>query len=230
VTGNSIGPRGSAPRRPTVRVVASLSMALLLATLACLLVRPATSSAGAFAARCAARSASSGSAARACARRGRRTHVGHKHHRVRRALQPGVTGMAPAAPALATAACEDGSTPTLESEGFACADGSEPTCADGAEPIPATNGSRAVCPALPAGSVEWNEAGCEDGSTPTLVSGAYACEDGSQPICEAGSQPVSGAGPTLSCVVYAPGSAENPSPAGDEGSEDAAKALAASAS
>ena len=139
------------------------------------------------------------------------------------------TSVTVTAPAAASAVCEDASTPTLGSEGFTCADGTEPTCADGAEPTPASGGSTAVCPASPASSVEWSEASCEDDSTPTLVNGAYACEGGSQPMCEAESQPPGDAGPTLSCITYGTGPSESPSSAG-EGSQAVARALAASGS
>ena len=135
-------------------------------------------------------------------RRPKHAVVKHKH------AKHGVTVRAPAVSAQLPPSCEDHSSPTLGSEGFTCADGSEPTCANGAEPVPSAKGTTPVCPATTAPTVEWSEASCEDGSTPTPADGGFSCEDGSQPACEDGSQPVSSEG-SLACIAYgAPGSPE----------------------
>lgn len=122
-----------------------------------------------------------------------------------------------AAPVLAPAICEDGSTPARGAEGYECADGGEPECPSGAAPV--AHGSRLLCPlaAAPPGE-EWSEAVCEDGSAPASTStGGYACEDGSAPVCEDGPAPSAAAeGSTLACLVPS-SSSSAPGPASEEG-------------
>lgn len=139
----------------------------------------------------------------------------------------------PATRAPQPAVCEDASTPAVESEGsYSCADGSEPICGDGSDPVPASKGSGPVCATAAKPVVEFSEASCEDGSAPAGASGGYACADGSQPECEDGSRPVVAEdGSTLICMAYrVPGPPQTPSPPSGEESEGAHKALAVSAS
>jgi hypothetical protein len=217
--------------RPARRSLALLGAALLIAALVCLALRAAPTLARASAARCASHPAHSSSQLGACAQRRRSTHAKrhHRHIAKHKRSRHGVTVQAPAIASQIPAVCEDGSSPALSSEGFSCADGSEPTCANGAEPVRAENGSRAVCPTTPGGTVSWSEAECTDGSAPTMaLGGGYVCEDGSQPTCEDGSTPVGDDGSTLSCVAYG---APAPAPApGQSSEEDSSVALAPSGS
>jgi hypothetical protein len=223
--------------RPARRSLALLGAALPIAALMCLALLGAPALARASTASCASHAAHSSSQPSACAQRRRRTHTHakprHRHVAKHKRSRHGVTVQAPTIPSQVAAVCEDGSSPALGSEGFSCADGSEPICADGAEAVPAERGSStAVCPTTPGATVNWSEAECADGSTPTMaLGGGYACEDGSQPTCEDGSAPVSTDGSTLSCIAYgapAPGPAPSQSP--EEGSENSSVALAPSAS
>jgi hypothetical protein len=222
---------GRLARRP----VALFAAALLIAVLAGLALRAAPTLARASASRCASHAAHSSSQRGACAQHRKRTHVRAKR-RHKAAARPRharhePTVHAPAIPAQQPAACEDGSSPTLGSEGFSCADGSEPACANGGEPVPARKGSTAVCPATPGGTLEWSEAECADGSTPTMaLGGGYACEDGSTPVCEDGSQLVSTDGSTLACIAYGAAGPPPGQPSGEEDSEDSSVALAANGS
>jgi hypothetical protein len=211
-----------------------LAAALLIAALACLTLRAAPALARASAARCASHTAHSSAQPGVCAQRRARTHARAKRRHRRaarhRRRRHGSTVQAPAIPGQTAALCEDGSTPALGSEGFACADGSEPACANGAEPVPAQNGAAAVCPATPGTTVQWSEAECEDGSTPTMaLGGGYVCEDGSQPTCEDGSAPLSSDGSTLSCIAYG-AAAPAPGQSPEEGAEDSAVTFAPSGS
>ncbi len=194
-----------------------------------MLVRPAPSSARASAARCVSHARTSSRPGTCAQRRGHaRAHAKHHKHSARhKSARHGATVQAPA---QTVASCADASTPVLGDEGYACADGSEPTCPNGAEPISTGSGSMPVCPATSGPTVEWSEAGCEDGSTPSSVSGGFACDDGSQPACDDGSQPVGSEG-ALVCISYgAPGSSPTP-PASEEGSsEDSDSQRVASAS
>ncbi len=236
MTPSQITPHGSIAGRPAGRSLALLGAALLIATLTCLALRAAPTLARTSAAHCASHAVHTSSQPSACAQRRRhtRTHAKRRHRHVvrRQRSRHGVTVQAPAIPSQTAAVCEDGSSPALGSEGFSCADGSEPTCANGAEPAPAEKGSTAVCPTTPGATVNWSEAECADGSTPTVaLGGGYACEDGSQPTCEDGSAPVSTDGSTLSCIAYgAPAPAPAPAPSPEEGSEDSTAALALSGS
>ncbi len=145
-------------------------------------------------ARNAAASRARGPGARAEASTARRTASTRPSH--------GSAGKAPAQAQLQPATCEDASTPVREADGsYACADGSEPACTDGAEPVAAGNGSDPVCPATAAevGGVE-----CEDGSVQGGATGSSGCDEGSQPECEDGSQPtLSEDGWTLECPLSA---------------------------
>jgi hypothetical protein len=234
VTTSQTSLHGSIAARPARRSRALLAATLLIAALACLMLRAAPTLARSSTAHCASHAAHTSSQPSACAqRRGHtRTHAKRRHRHVTRHKRSrhGVTVQAPAIPGQTAAVCEDASSPTLGSEGFSCADGSEPTCANGAEPVPGEKGSTAICPTTPGGTVNWSEAECADGSTPTMApGGGYACEDGSQPTCEDGSAAVSTDGSTLSCIAYgAPAPAPAPSPG--EGSEDSSAALAPSGS
>ncbi len=239
LTGSSTAPCNSTPGRPASRpggLLSALLPLLLLVALACLCAGPASSSARVLSARCASRTARGTAQPRACAQRRRRAHAKTRNHQVkhvatkRKRSKRRAARQSPAAKEL-LAICRDGSTPALASEGFSCADGSEPVCANGAEPAPARGGSAAVCPATPGGEAQWSEASCGDGSAPTPVSGGYACEDGSQPACEAGSQSAGSAGSTLACVGYgAPSPESSPSPPGEGSEDDASSDLAVNAS
>ncbi|MHB8234081.1 MAG: hypothetical protein ACYDHT_05440 [Solirubrobacteraceae bacterium] len=219
---------------PAKRPLRLLAAALLIAALAYLALGTSPTLARASAARCASHAAHSSSPLAACAQRRRRTHAKRRHRHVakHKRSRHGVTVQAPAISSQTPAVCEDGSSPALSSEGFSCADGSEPSCANGAEPVPAEKSSTAVCPTTPGGTVNWSEAECADGSTPTMaLGGGYACEDGSQPVCQDGSAPVSSDSSTLSCIAFGPPA---PAPAqgqsSEEGSEDSSIALAPSSS
>jgi hypothetical protein len=208
---------------------------LLLGALAVLLCRAAPSSAKAGASACS--SAHATQHVRACAGRSRSGHsrgnakgrhsVHHRSiHKKKTASQRG-TVHAPAA-AAKPATCEDGSQPAGEGDGsFSCANGSEPICAGGAQPTPAKNGAKLLCPTSSAPGTDWSEAECEDGSAPEHAgNGGFACEDESQPSCPDGSRPTpSDDGSMLVCLTH--GSPPSPSPVEEDGedegeSEDAA--------
>jgi hypothetical protein len=236
LTGSSSAPRKSTTGHPAGRLGVPLSALLLTAALFCLCAGPASGTARVSPARCASRATHATARPRACAQRLRRAHAKSKNHRAKRVtakrkrFKRRAAGPSPAAKGL-LATCPDGSTPALADEGFSCADGSEPVCANGAEPAPSRGGSAPACPATPGGEVQWSEASCEDGSAPTPVSCGYACEDGSRPACEEGSQPAGSAGSTLACVAYgAPSPESSPSPPGEGSEDDASSDPAASAS
>ena len=160
VTTSPTTAHSSIAERPARRSLALLGAALLIAALACLApgVAPRRR---ASAARCASHAAHSSVAARRVRAASPRAHARAsvatgsvvKHKRA----SHGVTVQAPAI----SASCRRlrrRQQPTLGSEGFSCADGSEPTCANGAEPVPAEKGSTAVCPTTPGATVEWSEA------------------------------------------------------------------------
>jgi hypothetical protein len=139
----------------------------------------------------------SAASVRACAAHHGSTHKhrkGKPRHRKHRstkksthARQGSSTG---ALPAQEPASCEDGTNPTRAADGsYECADGAEPECTNGSEPIFAPHRAQLLCPAANSG-VEWTQASCDDGGTPTSAGGAYSCEDGSSPECEDGSTPV----------------------------------------
>lgn len=211
-----------------------LTAALLLAALASSLLRPAPSWAQGSSAACVSRAAHPAARDRVCTARKHNSHAKAKakrHHAkhvvAKNKKSKRKSGVhASATPAPTPAVCEDASSPMRESEGFyACADGSEPICTNGSEPVAASKGSGPVCPTAPSATFEWDEASCEDGSAPSGAS--YACEDGSQPECEDGTQPVlSDDATTFACTAYgSPGSSSS----GEE-SEGAHKELDMSAS
>ncbi len=200
----------------------ALALALLLTAFATLLCRPAPSSAKGAASACA--SAHAKRHVRACAGRNRAGHArdrakgrhsGRRHHRInkKKAAQHG--SVRPTSTVAKPATCEDGSQPQGESDGsFSCADGSEPVCAGGGEPMPSKNGAKLVCPAAPSASVEWSEPECEDGGAPERsADGAYACEDGSRPACADGSPPtLSDDGSMLVCFAQGAPAPASPAP------------------
>lgn len=209
-----------------------LALALLLAALAAPLCRPAPSSARAATSACSSASAHAGQPVRACAGRTRSghshgkakgRHSGRRHpiHKKKQATHYGsVQPPAPAPPKPAT--CEDGSQPVSEGEGsFSCANGSEPVCASGVQPVPAKNGAKLICPASPAAGSEWSEAECEDGSAPERAGdGSFACEDESQPACPDGSHPTpSDDGSMLVCLAHNVPSSPSPVEESGEDSE-----------
>jgi hypothetical protein len=219
----------SAPLPRTAKL--ALALALLLAALAVLLCRPSPSSATSAAGACA--SAHAEQHVRACAGRNRAGHArgrakgrhSGRHHRInkkKKAAQHGSVNQPSAVAPPAT--CEDGSKPQSEGDGsFSCADGSEPVCAGGAEPAPAKNGAKLLCPTAPSAGVEWSEAECEDGGAPERSgAGSYVCEDGSRPACTDGSRPIlSDDGSMLVCIQGTPApSSPAPSPAEEEAGEE----------
>jgi hypothetical protein len=95
-----------------------------------------------------------------------------------------------ASQATAPAHCEDGSAPLRASDGsFACDDGSEPECEDGATPKASRTGNSLVCLVAAEGEASASEAECEEeglGCSAGSESGEQACEaaEGSSPACE----------------------------------------------
>ncbi len=212
----------------------ALALALLLTALAALLCRPAPSSAKSAAAGACA-SAHAKQHVRACAGRHRAGHARGKakgrhsgrHHRInkkKKAVQHGSVH-APSTPAQ-PATCEDGSRPQSEGDGsFSCADGSEPACTGGGEPVPSKSGAKLVCPVAPSSGTEWSEAECEDGDAPERsADGTYACEDGAPPTCADGSRPTpSDDGSMLVCLAQSTAASASPapsSPAEDAGEDE----------
>ncbi len=233
-------PSGShAPPRGSVL----LSLAILLAALAALLVGPALSLAKSTTGRCSPASSHAKQRAHTCTGRGhtgnthakvKRHHAKHHHSINKKKAQHGSGQAVAAAPKPAT--CEDRSRPVSEGGGsFSCANGAEPVCAGGALPTLSKNGAKLLCPVPLASRTEWSEAECEDGSPPERAGdGNFACEDGSQPACADGSTPsLSDDGSMLVCLVHgaAPPSAGGEAEEDEEEAEGSAEsASAASAS
>jgi hypothetical protein len=204
-----------------------LVLALLLAAVAALLLRPTASPAKVARSACSAPSAK-GRHVRACAGR---TRSGRSHGKAkgrRSGRRHPIKKSSPArrlsagAPALAAtpAVCEDGSQPHGDGDGtFSCGDDSEPVCASGVEAVP-TKGAKLVCPVAAGPGVEWSEAECADGSNPaSSAGGEWTCEDGSRPVCPEGTtaRPAEDDS-TLLCVAHG---ASSPPAEEDEGeSED----------
>jgi hypothetical protein len=174
---------------------------------------------------------------RACAgsARSTRAHRTAKRHHKKSSIHSKKKRKKPSgstAHALAPAACEDGSTPSLGEEGaYECADGDEPVCSNGGEPV-SRHGAPPVCPAPPKpGSTdessdesndESSEPSCNDLGAPTLTEGSYACEDGSPPECEGGflaAPGVEGAPPACPPPLVNPTPAPGDEP-GEGGEED----------
>jgi hypothetical protein len=219
----------------TPRRAACLAFALLLLALSALLLRPAPSLARATSTCSSSAAARAKTHVRACAGRhsSAKAHAkvkGHhaKHnHSKKKAQAKRKSAHAPAA-VQRPATCEDGTTPTRDSEGgFACGDGSEPVCANGAEPVAKRTAGRPLCPVASGSGTEFSEAACEDGSAPERAagSGTYGCEDGSRPSCEDGSQPtLSDDGSMLVCIAHgAPGSSTPPAEEGEEAEAEEAE-------
>jgi hypothetical protein len=207
-----------------------LAFAVLFAGLAVLLCAPAVSPAKAKSAASSCSSAATHAKphVRACAGRhgSARAHRKLKsrhsrgHHRIKKKSKRHHDTTGATRPAPKPASCEDGSRPHSEGEGdYSCADGSEPVCANGAEPTPTLSGTKLVCPLASAPGIDWSEAECEDGEAPERdASGSYVCEDGSRPSCPDGSQPtLSDDGSMLVCMTHGSG---GPAPASPQGEED----------
>ncbi|HEY2217296.1 MAG TPA: hypothetical protein VGH21_07350 [Solirubrobacteraceae bacterium] len=212
---------GTARRRITLP-----ALALLLAALLALLALPATSLAKNTSSACSsAAAAQKKTGARACAGRSRKGHAhakakGHhvkRHHSIIKKKKSKHPSGTPVAAPPKPAVCEDGSRPVNEGEGsFACANGEEPICQNGAEPAPSKNGTKLLCPTSAHSGPETTDAECEDGSVPNALGTGFACEDGSQPRCEDGSQPkASSDGAALVCLVSG-----SPSPSSAAEEED----------
>jgi hypothetical protein len=194
-----LSPMLSSARRVCTRST-PLILSALLACVVALLLCGATS---AFAksphsASCATASERAAHGERACAAHHSRAHKRHeakrhhaKHHKAKQGAKSQHGAPTSVVPAQEPAICEDGASPTRTADGsYACGDGAEPECTNGSEPIVAPRRGQLLCPAASSG-VEWSEATCQDGSTPTQTDGAsYLCGDGSAPECEDGSKPV----------------------------------------
>jgi hypothetical protein len=97
-----------------------------------------------------------------------------------------------ASQATVPAHCEDGSAPVRAGDGsFACDDGSEPECEDGATPKASRSGKSLVCLVASEGAASTNEAECEEEDLSCSAgseSGEQACEapagEDSSPACE----------------------------------------------
>jgi hypothetical protein len=219
-------PRLSSLRSRRALLLAAL--AILPLALAVLLCRPASSSAKGATGVCSSATAHGKASARACAQRNRaahahakaKSHHAKRHHSINKKMSKHGS-VAPVAVPPKPAVCEDGSRPVNEGEGsYACANGSEPICKNGAEPAPSKDGTKLLCPTSSRSS-EWSEAECEDGSSPEAsLGGSFACEDGSQPRCEDGSRPTSsGDGSMLVCLVAGSPPLSSPPGEADEGEE-----------
>jgi hypothetical protein len=219
--------------RALPQATALLTVALLAAMLLAQLFSPSSSSARESAAACVSRAVRPGEGVRACAQRRRQSRTRtrresrgkHGATNGKHKTTHGSAGKVPAQAQLQPATCEDASTPVREADGsYACADGSEPACTDGAEPVAAGNGSDPVCPATAAevGGVE-----CEDGSVQGGATGSSGCDEGAQPECEDGSQPtLSEDGWTLECPLSAEAGTVPSWPTGEEPEEALSSLLA----
>jgi hypothetical protein len=217
-----------APRR-----IAPLAVTFLLLALTMLLARPDSSPASAASICSSTAAAHAKQHVRACpARHGtarahakaKGHHAKHNHSKKKKKAKP-ETAHTPA-PVLRPATCEDGTAPKPAAEGeYTCGDGSEPVCANGAEPTAKHSGARLLCPAKP--GTEFSEANCEDGSSPERVApgSAFSCEDGSQPSCEDGSQPkLSDDGSMHVCLTSGSPGSSSSSEEAEEAEEEAESA------
>jgi len=218
-------PVSLAPRRAFL-----LAVALLLVALAVLCAQPSRSLAKSTSNCSSSAAARAKQHLRACAGSKRSVHAHakvkghhakHNHSKKKKGKAKRKSTHAPAA--LRPATCEDGTTPTRDSEGegeYACGDGADPICAGGAEPLTTRSGTRLLCPAKSASGVEFSEPNCEDGSSPERSedTGVYACADGSRATCENATQPVlSDDGSMLVCLTR--GGSEASTPPGEEAEE-----------
>lgn len=216
-------------RRPALL----LAVALLLAALATVLLRPASTLAKDSHSVSCTSAAASGHHAHACATRKHATHAQAKgkphrakHHLIKKnkKAKKHRAGTHTAASAQTPAVCEDGTTPTHDTDGaFSCGDGSEAACTGGAKPVPSKSGAKLLCPAARSSTTEWSEATCEDGGAPVHGSTGYTCTDGSAPECEDGSRPTaSDDGAMLVCLSH--GASGSPTRA-EEKEEESEEAL-----
>jgi hypothetical protein len=173
-------------RPPARRLALAVTLALSLSAFVVALLGPAQTFAQTHRYTCP-------SAAHAKAKHGACTQPSHKpkpkrhakhtsakktHKKTHQALQ-----------ATVPAHCEDGSLPVRASDGsFACDDGSEPECEDGATPTPSRNGKSLVCAVLSEGDAGASEAECEaEALGCTTGSGEQTCEasgEDSSSACE----------------------------------------------
>jgi hypothetical protein len=181
-------------RQPARRLPIALTLTLSLGMLAAALLGPSQTLAQTH------RPACSSAAARARAERSAHTCPRSSHARKSRTQARHVTrhhakrapaGKTPEQAPTSPAYCEDGSAPVRAGSGsFACYDGSEPECEDGATPTLSSNASSLVCAATGEGESSSSEVECQEGE-------ASGCggETGSGPgeqTCEA----PAGDGPT----------------------------------
>jgi hypothetical protein len=168
-----------------LRTAAALALSLIVALLA-----PPALAQGHKAA-CATRGRTAHVHCTTHARKGAPTHAGKRHqavHRVAAHRPAAPTAARKAAPAGAT--CEDGSPPAGPPAALACADGSEPTCADG------SSSPSAKCPASTELDAGGGQPTCEDASVGAC---GPAEEDPASACHEAPSQSPSGQGAGFIC-------------------------------
>jgi hypothetical protein len=193
---SACNPAASASRlltdRPHTRSTLALTLALSLGVLVAALLGPAQTLAQTRKVGCPT------SAARAKAKREGHTCLPssrkdkvkrHGKHRLEKSSKTGSTGSTAVA-----AVCEDASAPVRgPSGGFSCADGSEPTCEDGATPTASHNGKSLICLLAAESEPSTAEAECEaEGLECTGMSAGSAeqsCEasasESSSFVCEA---------------------------------------------
>jgi hypothetical protein len=173
---------------PTRRLAAVLALALTLALAAAALMGPSQTLAQTHRSSCASTHAKVKCNTRACTqstRKGRGRHAAKCHtNRASRKTRKTTSHQA-----LAPAYCEGGGAPVQAEDGsFACEDGAEPQCENGAIPTP--RGKSLVCPVIFSEESSSGEAECEEEGTGSACasSGEQACEEASSESqqCEAG--------------------------------------------
>jgi len=164
------------------RLALALTLTATLSVLGTALLGPAQTLAQTRRAACStgAHAKSRHAGAHACAQSSHKLKAGKRHGKHSSTKKTSRTG-SPGSQAVA-ALCQDGSAPVRGGDGsFSCADGSEPTCEDGATPTSTRNGKSLLCPAASEGEPASVETECEEESLGCATetssgSGEQACE------------------------------------------------------
>jgi hypothetical protein len=180
--------------RPSVRLATALTLAVSLLALVVTLLGPAQTLAQTRKT-CSTPTGQSKTkrTGRACSQsshRGKKKRHSRKHHTKPATAKKGAQTSAPAAASVEPARCESGQTPVRAANGtFACSDGSEPECEDGATPTASRKGNTLVCPApselesnSSAAECEEEELACEtvadEQACETAGADSFSCEAG----------------------------------------------------
>lgn len=151
---------------PTPRLASALMLALALAALAVALMAPTQTLAQAHRSSCPDTHAKTRCSPPTCKQS---SHKHRRHHAGKCATKHASAKKKSSSQPLAAAQCADGSPPVLTGDGsFACEDGSDPQCENGAIPTP--RGKHLVCPVIFQEESSSSEAECEEEEEGTCAS------------------------------------------------------------